>query len=461
MPSARRTPSPSPPPHGETGIAVLGCGVIGSVVIDALLHQTALYERRAGVKLVLRHVVERDRPRARKAGVPENLVTEDYEAVMRDTRTQVVVELFGGLEPARTFVLKALKAGKHVVTANKYLIAVHGREIFNAARAAGRCVMFEASTGGAIPIIAALSHSLLANDISRVIGIVNGTCNYILTQMTQHGQTYADALAGAKAEGYAEPDPTFDVNGTDSANKIAILASLAFGADVPYDKLEVTGIDKLSDIDLKFAREFGYVCKLLAIAEKIPAPAPDSRRKSQGSRLKSQDFSISLRVHPTFISSDQLLANVHGPFNAISVEGHMSGQTIHVGRGAGGKPTTSAIISDIIEIALGTAPLLFERLALLSKKDPLPVVPISQVISRNYLRVTALDVPGVMAQIANILGRHAISLAGINQHESQSGQSVPIVITTHEAKEGDVVKAIQEIDQLKTITANTVRIRML
>ncbi len=442
-------------PQGSTGVAILGCGIIGSAVADALLKEAGLLRRRSGVALELRHVVELDAERARKAGIPAKLVTANFAEVLGDRGTGIVVELIGGLEPARTFVLKALKAGKHVVTANKYLLAVHGREILGAAKRAGRCVQFEAACGGAIPIIAALSHSLLANDISRVVGIVNGTCNYILTQMTQHGQSYADALAGAQAAGFAERDPTFDVNGTDSAHKLAILASLAFGAEVPLEKIERTGIDTLSDVDLRFAKEFGYVCKLLAIAEKVGGGGVG------GGGRGGKEAKISLRVHPTFVATDKLLANVHGSFNAISVQGHAAGETLYFGRGAGGKPTSSAVISDILEIALGTAPLLFERLPMLTRKRKMPFVPSSEIVSRNYLRVTALDVPGVMAQIANILSKHRISLAGVNQHESKAGQPVPIVITTHEAKEGNVGRALGEIDQLKSITANTVRIRVL
>jgi homoserine dehydrogenase len=215
---------------------------------------------------------------------------------------------------------------------------------------------------------------------------------------------------------------------------------------VPFEKIERTGIDTLSDVDLKFAKEFGYVCKLLAIGEKI----------SNGGKV-----GLSLRVHPTFVGGDQLLANVHGSYNAISVQGHAAGQTVHFGRGAGGKPTSSAVLSDVLAIALGTAPVLFERLPLLAKKQTLPFIPSSDIVSRNYLRVTALDVPGVMAQITNILSKHGISLAGVNQHESKAGQSVPIVITTHEARDGAVMKAMAEIDGLKSITANTVRIRVL
>ncbi len=429
-------------PKGSIGVAVVGCGIIGSAVSEALRNETALFKQRAGVTLQLRHVIERDKDRARQAAIPEKLISDDFSIALKDPQTHVIVELIGGLEPARTFVLQALKAGKHVVTANKYLLATHGKEILAAAKKAGTCVQFEASCGGAIPIIAALTESLLANDISRVVGIVNGTCNYILTQMTQNGQSYEAALKGAQDAGYAERDPTFDVNGTDSAHKLAILSSLAFGAEVPFDKIEVSGIDKLSDVDLKYARDLGYVCKLLAIGEKT-------------------EGGLSLRVHPTFVSVDQMLANVHGSFNAISVYGHAAGQTLYYGRGAGGKPTSSAVISDILEIALGTAQLLFANLPILTDKKKLNFLPSSQIISRNYLRVTALDVPGVLAHITNILSKHGISLAAINQPESKVGHSVPIVITTHEAKDGAVLKAIKEIDQLKTITAPTVRIRVL
>jgi len=426
------------------GIAATGCGIIGSAVADALLNESALFKQRAGVTLQLRHVVEKDTDKALRARIPKQILSDAITPVLKDKSTQIVVELIGGLEPARTFVLQALKAGKHVVTANKYLLATHGREIAEAAKKAKRCVQFEASCGGAIPIVAALSESLLANDITRVVGIVNGTCNYILTQMTQHNQSYAAALAEAQTKGFAERDPTFDVNGTDSAHKLAILSSLAFGVEIPLNRIETTGIDKLSDVDLKFAKDFGYVCKLLAIGEKT-------------------DGYLSLRVHPTFVSNDRLLANVHGSFNAISVTGHAAGETTYVGRGAGGKPTSSAVLADIIDIALGTAPLLFERLPLLTPKQPTTprFLPSSEVISRNYLRVTAFDVPGVMAHITNILSRNNISLAGVNQSESKAGHPVPIVITTHESKDGDVTAAIKAIDQLKTITGNTVRIRVL
>jgi homoserine dehydrogenase len=438
-----------------TGIAIIGCGIIGSAVADILLHEGPHLRQRSGQALQLRHVVERDMPKAKAAGVPTRIITDKLEVALADKQTQIVVELMGGLEPARTFVLRALKAGKHVVTANKYLIAVHGKELLAAARRAKRSIAFEASTGGTIPIILAMTKGLLANDISRVVGIVNGTCNYILTQMTQFDQSYAEALAGAQAAGFAEADPSFDVNGTDSSHKIAILAALAFGADIPLDKLEVSGIDTLHDTDLRFAREMGYVCKLLAIAEKVPAGG-----KSQQISGTSQQ-SISLRVHPTFVAKDRLIANVNGSFNAISVTGHASGETLYYGRGAGGKPTASAVVADVIDIAIGTYPMLFAQLPALNKRAEVRFIPSSDIISRNYLRITALDVPGVMADITRILGQHGISISAITQHESKAGHPVPVVVMTHEARDGSVASAIGAIDKLKTITAETARIRVL
>jgi homoserine dehydrogenase len=425
-----------------TGIAIIGCGIIGSAVADMLLREKNLLKDRSGETLELRHVIDLDEAKVRAAGVPAKIYTKDVGVALADKKVDIVIELIGGLEPARTFVLKALAAGKHVVTANKYLLAVHGHEIYSAAKKAKRCVMAEASCGGTIPIILALTKGLLANDISRVVGIVNGTCNYILTQMTQHGQSYADALAGAQAAGYAEANPTFDVNGTDSAHKIAILSSLAFGAEIPFEKVEKAGIDRLNDVDLAFARELGYVCKLLAIGEKTEA-------------------GISCRVHPTFVSKDHMLASVNGSFNAISVYGHASGHTLYYGRGAGGRPTASAVLADVIDIAMGTAPILFAQLPALADKKKTAFVSPADIVSRNYLRITALDVPGVMARITKIIGDQNISISAVNQHESKSGQPVPVVVMTHEAREGNIATAIARIDELKTITAPTVRLRVL
>ncbi len=424
------------------GIALVGAGKIGSAVAEMLLTQGAHLRRRSGQTLELRHVVEKYPDRIRDVKIPQRLLRSTIDAPLKDAQTQVVIELIGGLEPARTFVLQALKAGKHVVTANKYLLAIHGQEIFAAAKRAKRCVSFEASCGGAIPIVLALTKGLLANDIERLVGIVNGTCNYILSQMSRYGQSYADALAGAQAAGFAEADPTLDVNGTDSAHKITILAGLAFGAEIPFSAVDIAGIDTLQDADLNYGKELGYVCKLLAIAEK-------------------SDRGVSLRVHPTFVAMDQPLASVHGSFNAISVFGHAAGQTLYYGRGAGPKPTASAVLADVIDVAMGTAPLLFSQLPLLTRRTTPTIIPTKEILSRNYLRFTALDLPGVMARVTTILGDHGISISAVVQHESKAGQYVPVVVMTHEATDGAIAAAVAKIDQLKSIRGDTVRIRVL
>lgn len=431
----------------SVGVSFLGCGTVGSAVADMALHETRLLAARSGITLELRKILVRDISKKRGADVPAKYLTTQIDDILKDSKTQIVIELMGGLEPARQYVLAALKAGKHVVTANKYLLAIHGREIFAAAKKADRCVAFEASCGGAIPIIGALTRGLLANDISRITGIVNGTCNYILTQMTRNGQSYATALAGAQAAGYAEPDPTLDVNGTDSAHKLAVLAGLAFGVEVPFDQVEISGIDLLQDTDLKYGKELGYVCKLLAIGQKIT--------------LKDGDVGVSLRVHPTFVPVESPIANVHGPFNAITVEGHAAGQTLYYGRVAGPKPTASAVLADVLDVAIGTAPLQFRQLPMLTHRSKVDLIPSSEVSSRNYLRITALDVPGVMAKVTRILGDKGISIAAIVQHEANAGQPVPVVCMTHEAKDGDVAQAIKQIDKLDVVSAPTVRIKVL
>jgi homoserine dehydrogenase len=431
-----------------TGIAILGCGTIGASVATMLLRDHAIITRRSGQRLQLRHVIERDIAKARDAGVPRRLISDTFQTALDDPDTQIVIELIGGLEPARSLVLQALKAGKHVVTANKYLLAIHGTELLAAARKAGRALMFEASCGGTIPIILALTRGLLANDISRVVGIVNGTCNYVLTQMTEQNEPYADALKAAQAAGFAERDPTFDVNGMDSAHKLAVLAGLAFGVNVPFEAIERAGIDTLQDEDLGFAREFGYVCKLLAIGDKA-------------------DGGIALSVSPTFVPREHMLAAVRGSFNAISVTGHASGETLYYGRGAGGMPTASAVLADCLDVALGSAERLIAQLPAFQKRRPAKFLPARQIVARYYLRVTALDAPGVLAKLAGILSNHGISVAGLTQHERRAtpataaGTVAAVVVMTHETTGGAVAKALKEIDALPEVAAPTVRIRVL
>lgn len=424
-----------------THIGLLGCGTVGATVAEMLLSERALLEKRSGQALSLKRILIRDASKRRNTSIPSSLFTTNADDIIQDPAIKIVVEVMGGVEPAKTLSMRAIKSGKLLVTANKHLLALHGVEIFRAAAKANSCVCFEASCGGAIPIVLALTRGLVANEIDQVVGIVNGTCNYILSEMSSTGKSYAVALAEAQAAGYAEPDPTLDVTGGDSAHKLAILASLAFGVHVPFEQIAVSGIDTMDDMDLRFGRELGYVCKLLAIAEK-------------------HGNGVSLRVHPTFVPQKHLLANVNGSFNAIAVVGHASGQTIHYGRGAGGRPTASAVIADIVEAAMGTAPLLFKQLPLLTRRSTATLVPMHDVSSRHYLRMMVDDKPGMLHQITGILGKRGISLAAMVQHEAHTDNFVPLVIMTHAAPDGKMTEAVEKINRLRGIRGPTRHIRV-
>jgi homoserine dehydrogenase len=339
-----------------------------------------------------------------------------------------------------------LCSGKDVVTANKALLAKHGKEIFGVARQHGRCVSFEASCGGGIPLIGPLCRGLLANRISAVYGILNGTCNYILTEMLGTGKAYADAVSEAMEAGFAEDPPDLDVGGYDTAHKLAIIASLAFGMSVDYDRITIEGITKLDLTDLKAGEELGYVCKLLAIGRR-------------------DDGRLSLRVHPAFIAAHHPLANTWGPFNAVSVYGHAVGHTLYYGRGAGQTPTASAVVSDVIDIAIGNAGRTFATLRIYPDVTESPTYqPIEEIVGRYYVRLMAHDRPGVMAQMTRVFGEHGISLSAIMQHEmpeEATDNAVPVVVLTHEAQEGDVQGALAELSQLDALTAEPVCIRVV
>jgi homoserine dehydrogenase len=433
------------PPSAQrsVGITLLGCGVVGGGVARILAEQRDLIARRTGLVFDVRHVVVRDPAKARAAAA--NLpISTDPHAAIDDPRAQIVVELIGGTGTAGELVQRALAQGKPVVTANKSLLAARGRELFALAKRHNTALSFEASCGGGIPIIQALSHGLVANEISALVGIVNGTCNVILTRMTNEGWTYQQALAEAQRLGYAEADPTMDVSGRDTAQKLAILASLAFNATVGEGDIHIEGIDTLDPLDIRFAKELGYVIKLLAIAA----------RGSNGA--------LSLRVHPTLVHKEDVLADVSGSFNAISVYGHALGHCLFYGRGAGQMPTASAVVSDIIQTALGTAALSFKQLNIFSETTPpATLLPFELLQSRYYLRVMAKDEPGVMAQIATILGKYSVSISAILQHESAENNHVPIVITTHLAKEGALQRAIREINSLPVITPPVACLRII
>ena len=436
----------------QIGIALLGCGIVGGGVVNILQRQREVLRQRTGVDLVLRHVVVKG-----KEDYPPNAaelpMSTDANAAIDDEKVDVVVELIGGTGVAFTFVEKALKAGKPVVTANKALLAAKGPELFRLAREKGTCIAFEASAGGGIPIIDALQRGLIANRVDALLGIVNGTCNFILSQMTQKGWSYDQALKEAQAQGFAEANPTMDVSGRDSAQKLAILASLAFNVKVDEADIHLEGIDKLDAADLKFADELGYVVKLLAIA---------GRAKIGGDAAKHQADPVSLRVHPTLVHKSDLLAQVSGSFNAISFFGHALGHALFYGRGAGRMPTASAVVSDILGVALGTTREQFRALNVFVDQTPRAnVLPFDQLESRYYLRLTAKDQPGVLAAVTKVLGDQQISLASFLQHEVDGGDAVPLVLTTHQAREGAIQLALQQINALPTITAPCVCLRII
>jgi homoserine dehydrogenase len=428
-------------PDQSIGICLLGCGVVGTGVARILHDQGSLIAARTGHRLDIHHVVIRDPSKQR--AMPHLTFHADAERAIDDPQTKIVVELMGGTDAAAKYVERALRLGKPVVTANKSLLASRGPHLFALARQHKTCIAFEASCAGGIPIIDALTRGLVANRIDALVGIVNGTCNFILTQMTRNGMLYRDALAEAQKLGFAEADPTMDVSGRDTAQKLAILASLAFNVLVNESDIDLEGIDKLQDAEIKFAGELGYVVKLLAIARR------------HGPR-------ISLRVHPTLVKHDDVLADVNGSFNAISVFGHALGHALFYGRGAGQMPTASAVVADLVNVALGIAQLSFSQLKIFPDQiPPAQVLPPADVTGRYYFRLMARDEPGVLAQVTRILGEKSISLSAVLQHEANDGHTVPVVVTTHIAREGSVRAALTEIDKLDAIHPPTVCLRIL
>ncbi|MCX5660437.1 MAG: homoserine dehydrogenase [Planctomycetota bacterium] len=430
---------------GTVGIGMIGCGTVGGGVARLLAEQSALYQSRLGGKrLELRRVLVRDVAKAKGTGlVAPALLTADADAFFATPDMPIVVEVAGGRGAVSQHFRRALEASKHVVTANKSLLSAEGPALFALARARGASIAFEASCGGGIPIMTALQFGLMANRIEAVLGILNGTCNYILTEMVQRAKPYATALKEAQEKGFAEADPTLDVSGRDAAQKLAVLASLAFGAHVDGEQVGAEGIDKLDVADIHFAREMGYTIKLLAIGQ----------RAGDG---------LSLRVAPCFVPDALPLAQVHGSFNALSVYGHANGHTFYYGRGAGQMPTASAVVSDVINVASGWYPRAFASMNLwCDRQPPVKLVDPAQQSSRFYLRVNAKDVPGVMGKISTMLGDAGISIAGISQREVSVGKFVPVVITTHQAKLGAVRDALARIKALDATDGDPVCIRII
>ena len=419
---------------------MLGCGVVGGGVARILHEQRDLIAHRTGLTFELRHIVVREAGKSRP--VSHAPIHGDAARAIDDPQTDIVVELIGGIEPPLSHIRRALQLGKPVVTANKSVLAARGPELFALAHKHKTCIAFEASCAGGIPIINALMHGLIANRIDALVGIVNGTCNFILTRMSRNALSYAQALAEAQKAGFAESDPTMDVSGRDAAQKLAILAGLAFNVRAAETDITTEGIDKLQETDIKFAGELGYVVKLLAIAQR------------HGER-------ISLRVHPALVHRGDMLADVGGSFNAVSLYGHALGHALFYGRGAGQMPTASAVVADLVNVGLGVTPLAFRQLSIFADQvPPAPLLPTEELNSRHYLRLTARDEPGVLAQVTRILGDKGISLSAILQHETD-GQNVPVVITTHLAREGSIRAAVAEIDKLPAIAPPTTCLRIV
>ncbi|HEU5360784.1 MAG TPA: homoserine dehydrogenase [Candidatus Deferrimicrobiaceae bacterium] len=434
------------PERKEIGVGIIGFGTVGTGTVKLLLDNAELLRRRIGIPIRLVQVADIDLERERDVSLPGEILTNDGFQVVRNQAVHIVVELVGGKGAAREFLLEAIRQGKSVVTANKALLAEHGEEISRAAAVAGVDLGFEASVGGGIPIIRVLREGLAANRINEIFGIINGTCNYILSRMTNEGKEFAEVLAEAQKIGLAEADPSFDVDGIDSAHKLAILVWLATGGRVPLADIFVEGIRDVSAQDITFAREFGYTIKLLAIA------------KQRGS-------GIEVHVHPTMIPSDHLLATVGGPFNAIYVKGDFVGSSLYYGQGAGKLPTASAVVSDVIEIARNLGKGISGRIPpsgfhnQLSGKGT-PVSPFTEVDSEYYLRFLVVDKPGVLSKIAGILGAHQISISSVIQKGRKQESAVPIFIVTHHAKEKDMRAALEETDRLPVVLDRTRMIRI-
>ena len=454
------------------GIALLGCGTVGSGVVKLLLEQGDRVAGRAGRPIALRHVVVRDPVKARSARVPAHLIST-LDAALADPRVQAVAEVVGGTTWAKHAVLAALAAGKHVVTANKALLSEHGPEIFEAARHADRAIAFEASVAGGVPIIAALTESMAANQIVAVQGILNGTSNFILSEMSDQGRSYADALAEAQRRGYAEADPALDVDGTDAAHKLAILARIAFGVSIRGSAIERRGIVDLDAMDIRFAGELGYTIKLVAegwllaadpsLALQACPDKPEARAKvacldKPEARAKVADWQVALQVAPVLVKHAALLAQVRGAYNAIRVTGDAVGDTLYYGPGAGQMPTASAVVADLIDLALGRAPLTFQALRLWSADQP-GVRPAAGVWSRFYLRLLVADKPGVLGDVAHALAEQGVSIASVIQHEAVEdgeGQTVPLVIMTHTAATDRFRTAVEVIEKLPVIAGRGV-----
>ncbi len=422
-------------------IGLIGLGTVGIGLVKALKAGGPLLKNRLGIDLELCMVAEKDWRRKRDVNIPSSKRVTEASAILSDPSIDVVVELIGGCGDAKRYVIDALKKGKHVVTANKALLAEHGKEIFELAQKRRADLYYEASVCGGIPIIKALREGLASNRIHSIFGIVNGTCNYILSRMTDSGIEFDEALREAQARGYAEADPSLDINGVDSAHKLAILATLASGSWVPFKSVYVEGISHICPLDIGYAKEFDYSIKLLAIFKEINAR-------------------IEARVHPTLIPRSHLLSSVGGAYNAVCLKAEPAGEIVLYGSGAGQKPTSSAVLSDIIDIALNIVNGSCGRVPAVAAHAKKEVKQMAEVEAQYYLRFSVIDRPGVLAGITGILGKLQISIASVLQTERKAGGVVPVVVMTHRAREKNIRSALAHIDRLPYVKARTVLIRV-
>lgn len=426
-------------------IGMIGLGTIGTGVAKTLLKNKALLEERLGFSLELAAIADIDIEKDRGVAIPKELLTTDANTIINNPDIDIVIELIGGIEPARTFILGALKSGKHVVTANKALLASKGKELFDAAQTYGKDLYYEASVGGGVPIIKALRESLVANNFKFIYGILNGTCNFILTEMSEKGSSFGDTLGKAQEFGYAEADPTMDVEGVDSAHKLAIITSLAYGLPPDMSGIYVEGISTLDNLDVVYARELGYKVKLLALTI------------DRGDQVEA-------RVHPTLVPLNYLLAKVDGVFNAFYVKGDIVDSTLFYGRGAGMMPTASAVVSDITDIGRNILAGIAGRIPHLGyRKDisrPKRYMAIDDIVTNYYLRIQVQDKPRVLAKISGILGNRDISIVSVIQKGVLMDGHVSIVLLTHEAKESNIRSAMKELEALDEVGGKPVVIRV-
>jgi homoserine dehydrogenase len=429
----------------KINVGLLGFGTVGSGMAKILLQSPEVIESRLGATLALKWIADLDLESDRGVAVDNGILTTDAGKVINDPEVDIVVELIGGYEPAKSFILEAIDNGKHIVTANKALLAAHGDEIFSSASEKGVEVGFEASVGGGIPLIRSIKEGLVANRISGLFGILNGTANYILTKMTDEGAPFSEVLKEAQALGYAEADPTFDVEGVDAAHKLTILLAIAYGVPIAFETVYTEGISKITPLDIKFMKEFGYRIKLLAIS-------------------KDDGEAIEARVHATLIPEDTMLANVNEAYNALYIKGDAVGNVMLYGPGAGMMPTGSAVVSDLVDVArnilkgaVGRVPSLGHQSA---GVKPRRIKSIEELETEYYFRFSAEDRPGVLSKISGILGKHEISIKSVHQQGRDFVGAVPVVMITHEAKEAAVQAALSEIDQLDIVKDETVLIRI-